>query len=999
MIQMKKLKLQLSILILLTVCFTNILAQTQVAQSLNTKDNFAKWYVKEDKGATPQALLSDNNDWLTATVPGTVFTDFVNAGIEKDPNFGDNIYRVDRDKYNKSYWYKTTFKTNVSLMGANKNVWLNFDGINRFGHIYFNGKDLGELRGMMERGRYNVTKLLNKSGDNTLLIKISLPNQRRHPEEKFANLASPTYLSSAGWDWMPYVPGLNTGITDNVYLTTTQEIALLDTWVRTKLQDKNQIANLEISAQLENTTAKTKIITVNGIINPGNINFSQNVVVAANTTQGFVFNASNIPQLSISNPKLWWPNGLGDANLYNCKLTIIADKKLSDQKEVNFGIKEYSYRTEANNVFHVSINGKKVFLKGGNWGMSEYLLRCRGQEYFTKVRLHKELNYNVIRNWMGSITDKEFYEACDKYGIMIWDDFWLNSKFDVPEFANDFNKNAIEKIKRFRNHPSVMIWCGENEGTPGTNAAGENFDANLAKFVSIYDSGDRHYQSDSRKGNGLSGSGLWKNYKPSFYFADASNSIFGDTYPKGKGWGLRSEIGTAVFTTYESFKKFIPAENLWPRNEMWNKHFFGPLAKNGGPDVYENALNYSYGKANNIEEFCEKAQLLNIETNKAMYEGWLNHLWDDASGIMIWMSQSAYPSLVWQTYDYYYDLTGAYWGVKKACEPLHILWNSNDNSVKLVNTTLNDYKGLQVSADIFNIKGERLSSLSKKEIIDISSNTVKTAFRINSENLAFEKNVTASSTKAGNSKSTTDVNLYTTWKSNEGENQWISVDLEEPEEIGNVRLVWADDFAKSYTIMFSSDAKNWKSIYTTNEGDGKTDNIKFDVLKARYIKVQMNASSKTKGYELSGIEIKKKKIENQSDVNFLRLVLKNSQGQVITTNDYWFGENENDYNQLSTLPKTELAYHISRREVKDGKYYLDLKITNKGNTPAFGVRARLVDKETQNGVLPVIQSDNYLILMPNEVKYIYFEYDDVMSKNVDSQVLIKQYMQKEEAIY
>jgi beta-galactosidase/beta-glucuronidase len=105
-----------------------------------------------------------------------------------------------------------------------------------------------------------------------------------------------------------------------------------------------------------------------------------------------------------------------------------------------------------------------VFLKGGNWGMAEYMLRCRGDEYDTKVRLHKEMNFNIIRNWIGSTTDDEFYDACDKYGMMIWDDFWLNSIPNLPNDVNNFNANAIEKIKRVRNHPSIAIWCGDNEG-------------------------------------------------------------------------------------------------------------------------------------------------------------------------------------------------------------------------------------------------------------------------------------------------------------------------------------------------------------------------------------------------------------------------------------------------------------------------------------------------------------------------------------------------------
>jgi hypothetical protein len=242
--------------------------------------------------------------------------------------------------------------------------------------------------------------------------------------------------------------------------------------------------------------------------------------------------------------------------------------------------------------------------------MSEYLLRCRGDEYNLKLKLHKDMNYNMVRNWIGSTTDEEFYDACDKYGIMVWDDFWLNSHRNLPTDIMAFNLNAVEKLKRLRNHPSIAIWCGDNEGYPMAPLNGW-----LKEDVATFDGGDRHYHSNSHS-DALTGSGPWANSHSNWYFTKYPAGFGGDP-----GWGFRTEIGTAVFTTFESFKKFMPDSNWWPRNEMWNKHFFGPSANNGGPDRYFATINQSYGEAKGIEDFCRKAQLVNIETNKALYEG------------------------------------------------------------------------------------------------------------------------------------------------------------------------------------------------------------------------------------------------------------------------------------------------------------------------------------------------------------------------------------------
>lgn len=182
------------------------------------------------------------------------------------------------------------------------------------------------------------------------------------------------------------------------------------------------------------------------------------------------------------------------------------------------------------------------------------------------------MNYNMIRNWIGSTTDDEFYEACDRYGILVFDDFWLNSHPNLPDDVFAFNRNAVEKIKRLRNHPSIAVWCGDNEGVPLAP-----LNEWLREDVKAFDGGDRWYQPISRE-YGFSGSGPWVNAHPIWYFT-AHPLGYGEH--KLDGWGFRTEIGSAVFTNYESYKKFMPEPERWPASPgMLDKHFFGNSAGN-----------------------------------------------------------------------------------------------------------------------------------------------------------------------------------------------------------------------------------------------------------------------------------------------------------------------------------------------------------------------------------------------------------------------------------
>ena len=714
-----------------------------------------KWKLapQNDSVYAPSQVLKagfNTNSWINAIVPGTVFYSYVAAGKESNPDFGENIYHADKAKYNKPYWYRTEFL--AAGFPAGRQIWLNFAGINKRGEIYINGRHIGTVDGLAQREKYNITELIEKSKPNTIAVLVFTPKT-----DKLANKEAPTYLSSGGWDWMPAVPGLNCGITDEVTITATGPVSIEDPWVSTDLPD-NSLAKLTVKVTLNNSVSSPVTGRLQVIINPGNITVTTpSITLKGNSSQLIELKASDYPQLKIKHPRLWWPNGYGGKPdgtqyMYTCSAKFDVDGgKNSDLVIKTFGIRKITSDTTAlKGPLRLYVNDVPILIKGGNWGMSDYMLKVRGKDYDTRIRFHQAMNFNMIRNWTGEVTDEAFYDYCDKYGIMVWDDFWLNNFGPIDSLAV-FKSNAIEKIKKLRDHPSIVIWCGANEGIPEGDPKGP-LNMAISNAIKDNDGDDKIYLPRSNAGVNnpnfsihggsriLSGSGEWNNADPKTYFTDPHTFYLWSK----NNYGLRSELGTAAFVNVESFKKFMPKEywvaptpaSVDSKTNMWARHYFctdGALGGGSQPVKYINDISKSYGKATSLEDFCKKAQLLNVETMKAMFEGWNDHMWDNASGMLIWMSQSAYPTMIWQTYDYYFDLTGAYFGAKSACEPVHIQWNAATNAIKVINNKPYAIKGLIAEADIYNPDGKIVPGYSIKKQVDANATSATNAFTVSSD--------------------------------------------------------------------------------------------------------------------------------------------------------------------------------------------------------------------------------------------------------------------------
>ena len=718
-----------------------IVASGNEVITLNS-DGGTEWQVIPPKGVTISHLFKEDfvpKDYVPGIVPGTVFSAYVAAGKEDDPGWGDNIYNVDESKYNQSFWYRTIFDRPDT---KGKRAVLVLEGTNRYATVYLNGRKLGTIKGHVLMFRYDVTDLLKDR--NVLIVKIDMPPANHVARnDNFVNYVVPTYVASHSWDWMPYVPGLNCGITNDIYLELCGDVTLRDPWTRTNLNTSNTMATIKSQTSLVNLSASATDVEVRAtILEDGRTeraSASKQVSIAAGDSIDVT-----LDDMSLNNPLLWWPNGSGPQNLYSCRWDVVKDGAVIDSKTTVFGVKRYEYKKE-NTAMVVYVNGKKVYCKGGNWGMSDYMLRCHGAEYDMRIRLHRDMNFNMIRLWTGCVTDEEFYEACDKYGIMVWDDFWLTGMFTGltgPDDRPEFVSNARDKVIRLRNHPCIAVWCGCNEGWPY-----DELNAIIIDIIKTYDADDRVYIPNSHNGYasyrkyeardgsglGLSGSGWWKNFPPEEYFATGIWGGGGDQGDK-VDWGFRSELGIGAFTTFESFKEFMPEEYWWPRNEMWEKHFFSDEAAYGGAagaTGYFDTVNKNYGTSRNAEEFCEKAQFMNIEVMKALYEGWQDNLWNTASGLLFWMSQPAYPCFIWQTYDYYYDATGTYWGAKKACEPLHIQWNCSNDKINVVNTTPQSAANLSASVEVYRLNGTLYEPCSTEvSNISVPANSVKNIYTL-----------------------------------------------------------------------------------------------------------------------------------------------------------------------------------------------------------------------------------------------------------------------------
>jgi beta-mannosidase len=653
-----------------------------------------------------QATRPSSPDWYRATVPGTILTTLVNNNIYPEPTYGENNRPnvIPDSLCRTSYWYRTEFTVPANYSG--KQIWLNFDGINYIASVWVNGTKAGTIKGAFIRGIFNVTALVKPGQKAAVAVLIEPPPHPGDPWEKtIANQRGPngggvtgplgqdgpTFVASIGWDWVPGVRDRQMGIWQKVTLTATGPVVLRNPYVTTDLPlPRTSSADVAIEVTLNNTSDKTQTGVLSGSL--GAVAFrSSSTTIAAGSSQLVKLNVQNTPQLRLANPKLWWPNGFGEPNLYHLHLGFDISGVSSDSADMNIGVRKVTYFVDGSRNLTLSVNGVRVFAKGGNWGMDEMLKRIPRSRLEAQVKLHKYANYTILRNWVGQSTTEDLIDLCDRYGIMVWDEFFQANPANGldPLDAELYLSNVRDKVLRFRNHPSIVIWCGRNEGAPPPE-----IDRGISQIIKELDQ-VRYYQSSSTAGNGVvSGGGGYGWREPQLFYG---------YYP-----AFNTEVGSASIPTLEAIQAWTPDEDLFDQNfpnDAWAERCL--VSGNGNPvdKPFQLAIAKRYGPYSTLKDFVRKAQMADYEAFRAMYEARMSRLFDPTTAVITWMSNPAQPALVWQIYDYSLEPFGSFFGVQKASEQIHIMMTQDDYRIMLVNHTPAGLKNMKYRVRILNLDG------------------------------------------------------------------------------------------------------------------------------------------------------------------------------------------------------------------------------------------------------------------------------------------------------
>ncbi len=675
-------------------------AQAQANQLREPIQLVAGWELQDAAKATDTGEVISRTDyrpagWHRATVPGTVLTSLVNDGVYPEPLYGENNRpdKIPDSLCRTAYWYRTPFTVPQSYAG--QRVWLNFQGINYIAAVWVNGRQAGTIKGAFARGIFDVTSSVVIGGSNALAVQV-LPQP--HPGETHEKTIAkgtgpnggvtgrdgPTFLCTVGWDWIPTIRDRDTGIWQGVTLSATGPVVVQDPYVTSDLPlPRTDSADLTVQATVRNVTPTAVAGTLTGVIE--GIKFKQEVALGPQETRPVEFAPGATPGLHVRQPRLWWPNGYGPQNLYTLHLSFAVKGTVSDEQDVTFGVRKITYALPGSENLALSVNGVPVVAKGGDWGMDEAMKRIPRRRLEAQVRMHQIANYTIIRNWVGQSTSADLYDLCDRYGLLVWDEFFEPHPSDgpIPEDVDLYLANVREKILRCRNHPSIALWCARNEGDPPP-AIGDG----IRKLIHELDPG-RLYQPSSTSGRGVNSGGPYHWRTPREFYT------FGEAF--------KTEIGSMSVPTLEAIQAMMPTKDWEVINDDWAEHDFCAGAQQG--DRYPGIISRRYGPPASLADFTRKSQLANYEAFRAMYEGRFAKLFHPATGVITWMSSPAQPSFVWQLYSHDLEPNSSLYGARKACEPVHIQMNQNDWRVMVINNTPEPLREVTAKAAVYNLDG------------------------------------------------------------------------------------------------------------------------------------------------------------------------------------------------------------------------------------------------------------------------------------------------------
>lgn len=633
----------------------------QSHQQVITRELHSKWEFKKDSAAT----------WYPAKVPGTVHTDLYRDKLIPNPFYGTNESKL--QWIGKENWvYRTRFNVSAKIL-KKRHISLIFRGLDTYAEVRLNGTAILNANNMFRTWQVNVKKLLREK-DNMLTILFRSPlrvNKARFENQPYTlpadNDRSKVKVSvftrkaayQFGWDWGPRF--VTCGIWRPVEI---------NAWNSAKINDF-QIYQQNVSDSLAKLKAVVEIVSARAQAVALQLFNGKDVLNGKGTSLHKGLNKISI-YFQIKKPQLWWTNGLGKPHLYQFSVRLLIQRQRIDQKTVHFGIRTLQIvqtPDSAGKSFYVKLNGVPVFMKGANYiPQDNFLPRVAKQKYRSLILAAKRVHMNMLRVWGGGIYENDyFYDLCDENGILVWQDFMFSDSFYPGDtaFLNNVKQEAIENVKRLRNHPSIALWCGNNE----IRIAWERWGYQKKYHYSKTDSAEIYHNYLKLFHQLLPG--VVKAYDPGrFYWPSSPNSApqgweqearSGDMHYWGVWWGRQpfsayethvgrfmSEYGFQSLPAYSTIAKFAPDTGRYLVSPVMREHNKHPY----GYSIIDQYMRRNFRAPKSFRQYILVTQLLQAEGMKIAIEAH-RRAKPYCMGSLYWQLDDCWPVVSWSGIDYY----------------------------------------------------------------------------------------------------------------------------------------------------------------------------------------------------------------------------------------------------------------------------------------------------------------------------------------------------------
>jgi exo-1,4-beta-D-glucosaminidase len=654
-----------------------------------------------DKGEVLSTAKAVTKGWYPVTVPTTVFAGLVQNGVSTDPYFGTNLrsapgvtYPIGKNFSNLpmaedspfavSWWFRKTFNLPADYRG--KTIWLHFGGINYRANVWLNGKQVAtqeSIAGAYRSYQLDVTEAARPGGSNVLAVEVFAPKEHD--------------LAITFVDWNPLPPDKAMGLWREVSVSASGPVALRHPMVATELTPDHARADLTVRVLAKNASGKPVEAKVSGRI--AKIEVSQTVSLAAGEEKEVTFAPAEHPQLKIAGPRLWWPAQMGEPVLHDLALEVAVGGKVSDRASARFGIRTIESSLDANKKRLFTVNGKKILIRGAGWS-SDLMLRYDPARVEDELRYVQDMGLNTIR-LEGKLEPEHLFDEADRRGILVmagWCccDHWEKWQNWKPEDSGVAERSLRDQLLRMRIHPSLLAWLNgsDHHPTPEIEKLYLKVEDEVHWPNPVVSSATAKV-SEVTGESGVKMSGPYEYVGPGYWLTDKERG-------GAHGFNTETSPGPAV-PPVESLRRMLPKEHLWPIDDVWNYHAGG--GQFGNLKIYNDALEHRYGKAESLEDYAGKSQLVAYEGIRAMFEAYSRNKYT-ATGVIQWMLNNAWPGLIWHLYDHYLQPAGGYFGAKKACEPLHPMYSYDDGSIWVVNSTYQPVNGLKLKAQVLDLSAK-----------------------------------------------------------------------------------------------------------------------------------------------------------------------------------------------------------------------------------------------------------------------------------------------------